>query len=74
MEIEKMEVGKTYRHKKVGGVASGGMVLEQSYNEYDIPINYDNGQVYRTLTIMDIIGIIVMLISMVAIVKILGWF
>jgi len=53
---------------------SGGMVLEQSYKEYDIPISYDNGQVHRTLTVMDIIGIVVVLASMVAVGKILGWF
>ena len=54
--------------------ASGGIVLEQSYREYDIPLTYNTGTVHRTITTMDIIGTVVVLISMLAVGKILGWF
>jgi len=53
---------------------SGGIVLEQSYREYDIPLTYNNRTVHQTITAMDMVGIIVVLISMVAVAKILGWF
>jgi len=53
---------------------SGGMVLEQSYREYDVPLTLNNGTVHRTVTVMDIIGTIAVLASMVVVAKILGWF
>jgi len=53
---------------------SGGLVLKDSYREYDIPLTSNNRTVHQTITVMDIIGIVVLLVSMLAVIKILGWF
>ena len=53
---------------------SGGIVIENTYKEYDVNLALNNGTVHRTVTTMDIIGTIVVLVSIVAVAKILGWF